>query len=90
MSNQKERPLQFKLKGLLKEKQFKVQIEQSLQSVGEEILRNDVVWEQRTKHFYLNSRQLKEPANSMGKMGFKGPPASRRTFSRSELIRCQS
>lgn len=47
------------------------------------------MWEQRTKHFYLNPRQLNEPANSMGKIGFKGPPSSWGAFSQSELIRCQ-
>lgn len=83
MSNQKEPPLQYKLKGPLKEKQFKVQIEQPRQSLGEEILWNDVMWEQRTKHFYLNPRQLNEPANSMDKMGFKGSPSSWGTASQS-------
>lgn len=83
MSNQMEPPLWYKPKGLLKEKQFKVQIEQPRQSLGEEMLRKDVMWEQRTKHFYLNPRQLNEPANSRGKIGFKGPPSSWGTFSQS-------
>lgn len=90
MSNQMEPPLWYKKKGLLKEKQFKAQIEQPRQSLGEEILRKDVMWERRTKHFYPNPRQLNELANSMGKMGFKGPPSSwAHSASQSELIRWQ-
>lgn len=37
MHNQKEQALEYKLKDLLRESQFKAQIEQPQQSVGEEI-----------------------------------------------------
>lgn len=59
MCNQKEQALEYKLKDLLRESQFKAQIEQPQQFVGEEIFWNGIMQEQRTKAFLSGSQTIK-------------------------------
>lgn len=90
MRNQKEQALEYKLKDLLRESQFKAQIEQPQQFVAAEIFWNGIMQEQRTKHFYLAPEQLNAPANSMWKTGFKELRLGQGSIqSQSEFIGCQ-
>lgn len=66
---------------------MKAQIERPQQFVGEEILWNGIMQEQRTRHFYLAPTQLSEPSNSTWKTAFKNCSESGSIQSQSDFIR---